>query len=85
MGLVDGLKSRRAESMMRQFGKRLRAARIVAGYETADDVADALKIEPPRYRKYERGEALPPIDVLEDLCRLLDQDLSFLLRGPDPA
>lgn len=67
--------------MMRDFGKRLRAARISAGYETAEDFASDLGVEPPRYRKYERGDAMPPIDLLEMVCTLTSKSLDFLILG----
>lgn len=74
-------RSRRAEGLMRNFGKRLRAVRIARGYQTAEDMARALKIEGPRYRSWERGGSIPHLDLLEDLRKLTDVSLDFLLLG----
>lgn len=71
----------RDEKMMRSFGRRLRAARITAGYENASELAVELGIQGPAYRKYERGESLPPLEVLDDIRRLLGCTLDWLLIG----
>lgn len=75
--------SNRALTMMRGFAKRLKAARVVAGYETGDDFAVALGINPPRYRKYELKGSYPPLDVLERISARTGKSLDFLLRGID--
>ena len=77
-------KSDRANRLMRDFGKRLRAARITAGWEEAADFAADLGVEAPRYRRYERGHALPPIDLLADISRLTGATLDHLLMGRKP-
>lgn len=77
-------KDRRVDRLMRSFGRRLRAARITAGYEDATDFANDLGIEPPRYRKYERGESVPPLDVLEDIARITERNTDWLLFGQKP-
>lgn len=78
------MNDRRVERLMKGFGRRLRAARITAGYEEAADFAEDLGIEPPRYRKYERGESMPPLDVLEDIRRITERSLDWLLIGHMP-
>ena len=65
--------------MMRRFGKNLVAARIVKNYLNAADFAKALDIGEQRYRKYERGESMPPIDVLREMRRLLGVTLDWLV------
>lgn len=75
----------RDDRMLREFGRRLRAARISAGYEEASDFASDLGIESPRYRKYERGEIMPPLDVLDGIVRLTERSLDWLLLGKRPA
>lgn len=70
--------------MMKAFGKRLRAARIVANYKNADLFAKKLELEPPTYRKYERGQAWPPLDVLARIVELTNQTTDFLLLGRKP-
>lgn len=71
----------RLRRLQDRFGKRLRACRIAAGFEQADMFADMLGIEAQRYRRYERGEAMPPTDVLLDMCEALDKTADFLLFG----
>lgn len=66
---------------MQAFGRRLRATRITAGYEEAADFAADLGIGAPRYRKYERGESVPPLDVLESIVRTTGRSLDWLLLG----
>jgi transcriptional regulator with XRE-family HTH domain len=67
---------------MKAFGERLKGCRIAAGYETAEELAQALEITSARYRRYERGEVMPPIDILEMLCRRVEKSADFLLFGP---
>jgi transcriptional regulator with XRE-family HTH domain len=71
----------REVGLLRRFGRRLRSARITAGYDSAEDFADDIGIEAPAYRKYERGESQPRIDTLEDIVRLLGCDCGWLLFG----
>ncbi len=56
---------------MKTFGVKLRAARINAGYRTAREFAEHMGIEPPAYRKYERGDASPNLTTLTRLCQAL--------------
>lgn len=71
----------RKQRLMKEFGKRLRASRIAIGYENAADLARDLDIDPNRYRHYERGTHLPPIDTLSDLREVLGKSLDFLIAG----
>lgn len=74
-------RERRVDRLMKAFGRRLRAARITSGYEEAADFAEELGISSPRYRKYERGESMPPLDVLEDIARITERSLDWILSG----
>lgn len=65
----------------REFGRRLRACRIAAGFENAADFAHELGIEGPTYRRYERGEAEPPFEVLISMSRLTGKTIDFLITG----
>jgi transcriptional regulator with XRE-family HTH domain len=76
--MVSGKKSKR---MMKAFGLRLRASRIAAGYVEGQDLAKDLACEAPRYRQWERGDAMPPIDFLEMICDLTGKTSDFLLFG----
>jgi transcriptional regulator with XRE-family HTH domain len=46
------------------FGRRLRELRVIRGYATARQFAEALGISENKYTRYERGVALPKIDLL---------------------
>jgi len=74
----------RAWQLMKNFGKRLRAARIYSGYETAKDFAIDLGINEPAYRKYERGVSVPPLDILAQIAEITETSLDFLLLGKPP-
>jgi len=77
-------KKRSLEQISRNFGTRLRAARVMAGYNTAEDFARDLGVQYARYTKNERGESIPRADVLIHICELLDVTTDYLLRGiPD--
>lgn len=77
--------SPRGDRMMRDFGTRLRASRITSGYESAQVFASDLAIDAQRYRKYERGESIPPLEVLEQIVKLTGKSLDWLLLGNRPA
>lgn len=64
---------------MKAFGKRLTAARIAAGYETAEQFSKLLGVKPHTYRKYERGETSPSYELLLELSERLDKPLDYLL------
>lgn len=76
--------ARRVDRLMRDFGRRLRAARITAGYEDAADFARDLGVEPPRYRKWERGQSMPPLDYLAAIHAMTRRSLDWLLLGEGP-
>ena len=61
----------RHQAILKTFGKRLKAARGRAGYESAQRFAHVLGLEPPAYRKYERGAAEPNFETLTRICELL--------------
>jgi transcriptional regulator with XRE-family HTH domain len=67
--------------LMKGFGTRLRALRQVAGYNDAESFAAVLGINAPAYRKYERGDAWPPLDVLVQIVELTNSTMDFLLLG----
>lgn len=64
---------------MRTFGKRLKTAREKAGYKSAQSFANVLGLEPPAYRKYERGASEPNFETLVRICELLSVNTDFLL------
>ena len=67
------------EEVMRAFSDRLRKARETAGYATAKIFAEALGVEPARYRHWERGTAQPDLTTLTRICRLLNVEANDLL------
>lgn len=46
------------------FGRRLRELRVIRGFATARQFAEALGISENKYTRYERGVALPKIDLM---------------------
>jgi len=65
--------------IMRIFGQQLKAARIDAGFRTAKEFADALGVEPPTYRYWERGKSLPDLVTVARICKLLQRDANYFL------
>lgn len=66
---------------MAAWGRRLAAARLAAGFETAADMARELGMVINTYRRYERGETVPPLDVLDNIRKLTSKPLDWLLVG----
>ena len=69
----------RYKQIMKTFGSRLKQARELAGYKSAQQFAGVLGLEPHTYRKYERGQAEPNYDTLTRICELLDITPNHLL------
>ena len=67
------------DQVMKAFSSRLRKARASAGYEHAKVFAEALGVEPARYRHWERGTAQPDLTTLTRICRLLGVEANDLL------
>lgn len=60
----------RSEELL-AFGKRLRDARIAAGYRKARHLASAINLPENTYSRYERGEAFPRPHLLEIICNAI--------------
>lgn len=73
------MSERFTDRIMRVFGSRLRTARKDAGFKTAREFAEALGVEPPRYRYWERGEALPDLVHVARICRILKRDPNYFM------
>jgi len=69
----------RYKQIMRTFGSRLKSARELAGFRSAQQFAGVLGVEPHTYRKYERGEAEPNFDCFTRICELLNITPNHLL------
>jgi len=67
--------------MRAAFGRRLRAARIAAGYESAAAAASVIGLDEVRYRAYERGARVPALAALLAIQRTLGISLDWLLVG----
>ena len=52
---------------MGRFSKRLKTARAKK-YVSAQKFAFKMGLDPHAYRKYERGEANPPLETLVRIC-----------------
>lgn len=65
--------------VMKTFSERLKAAREAAGFEEAEDFANALGVTGARYRHWERGDAKPDLTLLTRICQLLDVEPNYLL------
>lgn len=64
------------------FAQRLVAARIAAGFESKQAMADFLGVSQPRYGSWERGEGLPnSIVLMQQLCDALDVTTDYLFFG----
>lgn len=65
----------------RSFAQRLSSLRRVVGYEDAKDFAEALGIQPNTYRRWERAETEPSIELILRICQRLGVTPTFLLLG----
>lgn len=77
------------ELVKKALAKRLKTARIAAGYRFANEFARILRVEEHTYRSWERGQHLPDIPTMTRICRLLKvapNDLMPLaVRRPNPS
>lgn len=64
-----------------RFAKRLKAARVMKGFETQKDFAEEVGLEPETYRRYERAETEPTIGSLIRISHRLEVTLDFLIAG----
>lgn len=64
---------------MKIFGERLKEARIAAGYDSAEQAAAQLGLEPHTYRAYERGAREAKYEVLLRMCELFKVSVDFVL------
>lgn len=61
-----------------EMAKRLKSARIVAGYTTQKQAADALRIGLDRYEKWESGRTPIPAQYIGPICELFGVDANYL-------
>lgn len=67
------------EKVKRDFAKRLKQARLEAGYKFANQFAQAMGEEEHTYRAWERGQYLPDIPKMARLCQLLSLEPNELV------
>lgn len=65
------------------FADRLKTARVMAGWDTAQAFATYFRVPGPRYRHWEAGDALPRALDLVRLCTKLHVTPNDLLMGLD--
>jgi hypothetical protein len=61
-----------------EMAKRLMSARVVAGYNTKKEAADALQIGLDRYEKWESGRTPVPAQYVGPICELFRIDANYL-------
>jgi transcriptional regulator with XRE-family HTH domain len=66
---------------MQTRGERLRRAREMAGFESAEDFALALKVHPHSYRNYERGTRAVPRHLVPKFAKALGVTQAWLETG----
>lgn len=69
-------------STPQQLGTKLKARRIFAGYESAQQFAHAIEMKPHAYRHYEAGRQYPRVVTLLRICRELQITPNDLLTSP---
>ncbi len=78
--LLNEVCMRNDRQVLKRFAARLRAARITAGFDTAEGCARALGLEPHTYRSYEAANRQPPLSTLSRMCELLGVSPNDLLQ-----
>lgn len=68
-----------------EMAKRLMSARIVAGFDTKKQAADALHIGLDRYEKWESGRTPVPAQYVGPICELFNIDANYLFGVTPPA
>lgn len=61
-----------------EMAKRLRAARVMARYETQKEAAAALGVGLDRYEKWENGRTPVPAQFIGQVCELYGIDANYL-------
>ena len=67
------------------FSRRLKAARISAGYRSMKAFAEALGVEDETYRRWERGETEPGLARLRRISKMTSISLDILVSGGHEA
>lgn len=67
---------------MEIFSKRLRTARIAKNL-SQEQIAAMLNIKQQSYTRYETGKGEPSLEILVDICKILDESPEYLLGLTD--
>jgi hypothetical protein len=65
-----------------EFRKRIRAARLAAGYKKPEDIAALLGIEKEAYKKYETRSMMPH-HLMPLFATLVGRNINYLMTGSD--
>lgn len=76
---LESMVTKAEEREKQAFGRRLRNARLRRGHKSAEGFAKLLRLDPHRYRHYERGDSYPPPNVLQVICTHLGVTQASLL------
>lgn len=60
---------------------RIKAARMSAGFPSARQFAKRLDIQDQAYRKYERGESAPSLEILARIATATNYTLDWIIAG----
>lgn len=63
----------------KRIGNRLRTERKKAGFKNMESLGERIGASRQTIAKWEKGEEMPPLDVLCTLCALYQCDLGYLL------
>ena len=67
---------------MEIFSKRLREARIAKNL-SQEQIAAMLNIKQQSYTRYETGKCEPSLEMLVEICKILDESPEYLLGLTD--
>ncbi len=65
--------------------KRLKEARIKAGFKSAKDFAEKKKLKVSTYSLHEAGTRSMSLDIIEQYANILDINTNWLLAGIEPC
>ena len=68
------------EDTNNKFGSRCRRARMIANLTQAE-VAKAIGVSLPTYKKYEEGQTLPDIEITARIAQVLKVNIRYLAGG----
>ena len=66
------MSGQKSKTFRKEFAGRLRGLRLWGGYTTAREFAQAIGEEENTYTRWERGETLPSLEQLMNVCSVLE-------------